>query len=132
MSRFALFCLLLLCCASVHADSGKHLFILSGQSNMGGLKPDESFTPTVEEAFGKENVVVVYAAWGGQPIRRWYKNWKPAQGEAPDKLGDLYDQLMEKVSAATKDQVFASTTFIWMQGERDAREQHGNVYEASL
>ena len=37
----------------------KHLFILSGQSNMAGLNPNISFTPTVEEAFGKENVTVV-------------------------------------------------------------------------
>ena len=35
---------------------GKHLFILSGQSNMLGLKPEESFTPTIEAQFGKENV----------------------------------------------------------------------------
>lgn len=133
MLRLASCCLLaVLCGSAVWADSGKHLFILSGQSNMGGLKPDESFTPAVEKAFGKDNVVVVYAAWGGQPIRRWYKNWKPEKGDAPDKLGDLYDQLMEKVEGATKDHEFASATFIWMQGERDAREQHGNVYEASL
>ena len=27
----------------------KHLFILSGQSNMVGLKPEESFTPIIEK-----------------------------------------------------------------------------------
>ena len=64
------------------AAEGKHLFILSGQSNMGGLKPEESFIPTVEKEFGKENVIVVKDALGGQPIRRWYKKWKSAKGEA--------------------------------------------------
>lgn len=41
--------------SSVMAE-GKHLFILSGQSNMQGHRPDEAFTPTVEKALGKENV----------------------------------------------------------------------------
>ena len=69
--------------ATGHAGEGKHLFILSGQSNMAGLNPAISFTPTVEAAFGKENVIVVKSAQGGQPIRRWHKGWKSAAGEAP-------------------------------------------------
>ena len=64
------------------ADDGKHLFILSGQSNMAGLKPEESFIPTVEKEFGKDKVIVVKDAHGGQPIRRWHKQWKSAKGEA--------------------------------------------------
>jgi len=52
------------------ADDGVHLFILSGQSNMAGLNPALSFTPTVEEKFGAENTLVVKDALGGQPIRR--------------------------------------------------------------
>ena len=36
-----------------------HLFILSGQSNMAGLNPDLSFTPRVEQHFGKDRVIVV-------------------------------------------------------------------------
>ena len=47
-----------------HAEEGKHLFILSGQSNMAGLKPEESFIPTVEKKFGKENVIVIKDAQG--------------------------------------------------------------------
>jgi hypothetical protein len=116
----------------LHAGEGKHLFILSGQSNMAGLKPQASFTPTVEKEFGKENVIIVFDAQGGQPIRRWYKRWKPEGGEMPEGNGDLYDRLMGKVAAAKKDQEIASVTFLWMQGERDAKEAHGNVYEASL
>ena len=76
------------------AADGKHLFILSGQSNMAGLKPDESFIPTVEKEFGKENVIVVKDAHGGQPIRRWHKKWKSAKGEAFKGAGDLYDRLI--------------------------------------
>jgi hypothetical protein len=113
-------------------QQAKHLFILSGQSNMAGLRPSESFIPTLENEFGKGNVIVVKDAMGAQPIRRWYKNWKPAEGNTPLAQPDLYDSLMKKVSAATVGQPLASVTFIWMQGERDAREQLGNVYERSL
>ncbi|MEM6820913.1 MAG: sialate O-acetylesterase [Verrucomicrobiota bacterium] len=109
-----------------------HLFILSGQSNMARLDPNLSFSPTVENAFGKANVVIVKDAKGGEPIRRWYKNWKPAQGNAPKALGDLYDRLMKKAIPAIEGKNVTTVTFIWMQGERDAREQHGSVYADSL
>ncbi len=114
------------------AQDTKHLFILSGQSNMVGLKPEESFLPTIETAFGKNNVIIVKDALGSQPIRRWYKNWKPLQGDTPVAQPDLYDSLMKKVNAAIEGQHIETVTFVWMQGERDAREQLGNVYERSL
>ena len=109
-----------------------HLFILSGQSNMAGLRPDESFIPDVEEAFGKDHVIVVKDALGGQPIRRWYKKWEAADGSRPESTGDLYDRLMENVQAATVGKEIQTVTFIWMQGERDAKEEHGEVYKKSL
>ena len=115
-----------------HAEQAKHLFILSGQSNMAGLQPRQSFTPAVEKAFGKENVIVVHDAEGGQPIRRWHKDWKPDGGDVPKGNGDLYDRLMKKVGAATEGQEIASVTFLWMQGENDARISQGAVYGASL
>lgn len=110
----------------------KHLFILSGQSNMQGLRLEESFTPTIESAFGPENIIIVKDALGGQPIRRWYKKWKPATGDLPKDQPDLYDSLMNKVFAAIEGEEIESITFIWMQGERDAREKLGEVYEKSL
>ena len=120
------------CSTITEGGEGKHLFILSGQSNMAGLDPDASFTPAVSAAFGKDRVIVVKDAQGGQPIRRWYKNWKPAAGPGPAATGDLYDRLMTNVKAATKGERIETVTFIWMQGERDARERHGEVYGASL
>ena len=113
-------------------QEGKHLFILSGQSNMAGLRPQESFTPTIEAEFGKENVIVVKDALGGQPIRRWFNNWKPLEGDELKAQPDLYDTLMTKVYAAIENERIATVTFIWMQGERDAREKLGEVYEKSL
>ena len=118
-------------------DGGKHLFILSGQSNMQGLKPEESFIPTIVQQYGKGKSIVVFDAQGGQPIRRWYKQWTPGPKLAAPKgkqvvLGDLYERLMSKVRSAIKDQKIASVTFLWMQGERDAREQFADVYARSL
>lgn len=118
--------------AADKADQGKHLFILSGQSNMAGMNPKVSFAPTVAAEFGKENVIVVKSAQGGQPIRKWYKKWTDANGKPSKSAGERYDILMKQVSLAIKGQTLKSVTFVWMQGERDARENHGKVYEASL
>lgn len=132
--RYVSIAALVLLCATLQAadEKGTHLFILSGQSNMARFTPDETFTPAVEKQFGKENVVVVKDAKGGQPIRRWYKDWKDAKGEAPKSTGDLYDVLMKKVKEAIEGKTLRSVTFIWMQGERDAKEKHGEVYADSL
>lgn len=112
-----------------------HLFILSGQSNMAGLDPNISFVPAVEKAFGKANVLVVKDAVGGQPIRRWHKAYRYPDGrEITDrsKIGDLYDRLLTKVKAAAGNRTFDTVTFVWMQGERDAREKLADVYAASF
>jgi len=112
-------------------DSSKHLFILSGQSNMARLDPDETFTPTLNEAFGSQNVVVVKVAQGGQPIQRWYKGWsyRTFKNVTP---GDLYEQLIEKVKEQTEKHHFETVTFLWMQGERDAREDFAVHYEEAF
>jgi hypothetical protein len=117
---------------SLHSAQGKHLFILSGQSNMQGHRPQEAFTPVVEKALGKGNVIVVQDALGGQPIQRWWKQWKSPKGKKPAQTGDLYDRLMGKVNPAIKGQALKSVTFIWMQGERDAKQLWGPVYAVSL
>ena len=116
----------------ISCHSGKHLFILSGQSNMNQLNPEESFTPAVENAFGKDNVIVVKYTMGGQPIRRWYKDWKSLEGDEPKAQPDLYDSLMNRVNTAIEKEKIATVIFIWMQGERDATEGFGEVYEKSL
>ncbi len=114
------------------AKKGSHLFILSGQSNMAGLDPDLSFTPAVATKFGAENVIVVKDAQGGQPIRRWYKGWELRADDDPNQIGDLYDQLMEKVKSAIDGKTIQSVTFLWMQGEREARESLADRYNESF
>ncbi len=117
---------------SCNSNPGKHLFILSGQSNMVGLLPEESFTPALEAHFGRDKVIIVKDAHGGQPIRRWYKDWKPLQGNGPKAQPDLYDSLWIKIHTSIQKENITTATFIWMQGERDAREELGDVYEKSL
>ena len=126
--KVLLFFLLLTSCG----DPGKHLFILSGQSNMDGLMPEESFIPAVEAEFGRENVIVVKKAFDGQPIRRWHKAWTSPNQDTIQWQPDLYDSMMVRVYAAIGTQKLKSVTFVWMQGERDAREGLGNSYERSL
>ena len=113
-------------------SAGRHLFILSGQSNMFRLNPATTFIPTVAGALGKENIIVVKDALGGQPIRRWYKAWKPEGGEVSPDNGDLYDRLLAAVRKETDRIELQSITFVWMQGEKDARQGQGSVYAASL
>ena len=111
---------------------GKHLFVLSGQSNMKLLLPNESFTPKIEAEFGKEHVIIVKDAQGSKPIRNWYKAWKSPVGSEPKADPFMYEALMTKVNAAIKDEKIATVTFVWMQGERDAKRKFAAVYEESL
>ena len=121
-----------LCQLAEGDDHAKHLFILSGQSNMQGHRPDEAFTPTIEKALGKEKVMVIQDALGGQPIHRWWKQWKDPQGKKAVQTGDLYDRLMGKVRPAIQGEKLASIHFVWMQGERDAKMGWGKLYEEAL
>ena len=110
----------------------KHLFILSGQSNMQLLAPEESFVPILEKEFGNGNVLVAKYAIGTQSIRKWYKNWKSPIGKQVQAEPILYDSLMKRVHPLVQKKRIATVTFVWMQGERDARMKRGEVYEQSL
>jgi len=112
-----------------------HLFILSGQSNMEGLHPDESFTPSVKKAFSGDEIIVVKDALGGQSISHWYAKWKTLQGQevkTTGYFGYLYYSLMDKVKKAINGETPSTITFIWMQGEADAADALGKGYAANL
>lgn len=117
---------------SCKTTGGKHLFILSGQSNMVRLNPNITFLPELEKQFGSENIIIVKDAMGSQSIRRWFKKWESPTGQIPKIRGDLYDTLLIKVKDSIKNKKIKSVTFIWMQGERDARMKFAPVYESSL
>jgi hypothetical protein len=123
-----------ICMISAQDSEGKeiHLFILSGQSNMAGLDPKISFEPAVKKAFSDDEVIVVKYALGGRPIHRWYKKWYQEEGEPPKATGDIYDRLMTKINEAVAGKNPSTITFVWMQGERDAREKYGEFYPFRL
>ncbi len=112
--------------------SGKHLFILSGQSNMTGNLV-QGFTEKVEGAFGKDHVTIAMSMKSGRGLRFWcadYRyadNRKPGEQEKTDN-GSLYPPLIDAVKAAAGGETFATVTFIWMQGESDAGKGYADVY----
>lgn len=114
------------------AGGAVHLFLLSGQSNMANLDPARVFTPNIQKHFGAENVLIVKVAQKGQPIRRWFKNWKATGDQNPAETGDLYEKLMEQTKTALNGRPIKSVTLIWMQGERDAKERLSAHYEEAF
>ena len=102
---------------------------------MRGLKPEQSFIPAVQKAFGGNQCIVVHNGWSGARIQQWYKQWKDSTGalpKNPELTGALYDKMMIKVNAAIKGKKLDSVTFVWMQGEADAKPSLSEVYKASF
>jgi len=133
MKPLVLTVLLSLSCLRVTAaDVGKHLFLLSGQSNMKRFQHKQFFTPAVQAAYGADNVIVIKNAQGGQPISKWYKAWTSGKGEKPEKTGQLYDSLIKNIKEKTAGTKIKSVTFIWMQGEADAKADNVDVYAKSF
>ena len=102
------------------------LFVLSGQSNMSHLNPDDAFTPTVKAAYPHDEVIVVRYAGSGTPISQWWKDTKTGQG------GGLYDVLMAQVKKALSGKTPDTVAFVWMQGERDAKGGMSGSYSNAL
>ena len=96
------------------------------------MKADRVFIPELEKHFGAENVVVVKVAQKGQPIRRWYKKWDITDDQNPAEIGDLYKRLMNETQTAMRGKSIKSVTFIWMQGEHDAKELFSDHYEEAF
>jgi hypothetical protein len=113
-------------------ESGKHLFILSGQSNMARFKPALWFTPGISDALGADNVIVSFHAQGGQPISKWYKEWKSGKGETDPGAGKIYDAMLDATKAKMEGEKIRTVTFVWMQGEADSKAKNSDVYLASL
>ncbi len=133
MKSLVLTVLLSLSCLSVTAaDEDKHLFLLSGQSNMSRFQHKQFFIPAVQAAYGADKVIIIKNAQGGQPISKWYKAWASNKGEKPKETGQLYDSLIENIKEKTAGTKIKSVTFIWMQGEADVKAGNVDVYAKSF
>jgi len=129
------------------STAAKHLFILSGQSNMGPAGLKDAFTESVEKNYGKENVVVARYFRNSQPIRQWVRDYKfPAdekltEVEAEKRTkslerypnGGFYDgQMLTTLKKTMEKFQPTSVTLIWMQGEEDANgtsETYADAFE---
>jgi hypothetical protein len=123
--------------AASAAGKPVHLFILSGQSNMAGMKPEAGFVPEAKKLFADGEVVYIKVARGGQPIRYWVAEWN----EIAKKHGlkstitdtKYYKPILSQYrNLLAKHGRFASVTFCWMQGERDAKERLSAAYPDAM
>lgn len=117
-------------------EKSRHLFILSGQSNMtAGL--ETGFTEVVTKALGKEQVTIVRSMKSGRGIRFWVENYglpegQEVQGKPTGGNGEEYPKLLQAAKDAGDARVFKTVTFIWMQGESDAGRDLAAAYEKSF
>lgn len=130
--------------ATLNADEKPvHLFILSGQSNMAGMNPKLGLEPEAEKLFPDADVVYFKVASGGKPIRLWVSQWNEIADKhnlktkiTASEKGDgtvYYQPILEQYEAMLKKHSkFASVTFCWMQGERDAREKLSPAYSDAM
>jgi lysophospholipase L1-like esterase len=122
------------------AEKPAHLFILSGQSNMAGMKPEAGFLPEAKALFPDAEVAFIKVAKGGRPIRDWVAEWndiakkhgidtaKHQQNGVP-----FYQAILEQmIKLREKHPNPASITFCWMQGEHEARHKLDAAYADAL
>ena len=109
-------------------DDKLHLFVLSGQSNMVALDPEEIFIPTVKAAFPDDEIVVAKFARDGRTIESWVTLKEGGEPRAEALLKAVVDEINKQLGNRTPHTI----TFVWMQGERDAQWGLGDKYAASL
>ena len=126
-------------CSNLAADEKPtHLFILSGQSNMQGLKPQNSFLPEAAKLLPDAKIAHIKVSRGGQPIRLWVTEWDEiSQSAGLTQLNPkgpvYYKQIQAELKKLNHEKTqFASVSFCWMQGERDAKSGMEPAYEAAL
>ena len=117
-------------CDGLNDDVPLHVFMLTGQSNMSGIDPADTFTPRLEEVLPSETIEVVHYAIGSRSIGYWDLQW-PYPGEIMTTPGSMYEVLITRVLREVERDL-TSVTLIWMQGESDASLGHANVYEESF
>ena len=126
-------------CIAVETNAGgKHLFILSGQSNMTG-NLEQGFRQKVEAKYGAGNVTIVRSMKSGRGIRFWVSDYGLPEGATPttkdgkpSSNGEEYPKLLAAAKAAGDTAAFKSVTFVWMQGESDAMSGRADLYAPSF
>lgn len=123
---------------SSFANAGdRHLIILSGQSNMAGLRESTSVLPELKKLLPEADIQHVKFAKGGQPIRKWVKNFdeiakKNKLSQQFKDPGAFYDAVLKQAHANIAKGKPKTITFMWMQGERDGKTGLAAAYEESM
>ena len=144
MNKVIVLIVLLAASSGFAEDKPVHLFILSGQSNMQGMDPENGFLPEANKLFKGDKVVYIKVAKGGQPICRWLEEWTTiAQKKGLDAKHrrrihrdgkvEFYQPILAQYQEMLKKHPkLTSVTFCWMQGERDANGGAHAPYKDAL
>jgi len=112
--------LLILMMAIATSAQDKHLFLLSGQSNMGNLDPATSFKPIIRAAFPNDDVYFTKFAKGGNSIRNWIDEDETGSLKTHRHFITLNKLAKEELTKNdVKKSELTTVTFLWMQGEAD-------------
>jgi len=109
---------------------------------MARMKPETDFLPEAKALLPGAEVLHVKAAFSGKPIRNWLAEWdaladakgldaKAIRAEDKVKGSPYYDRIMDAVKPLLARKP-ASISFLWMQGESDAKRGTEGVYEEAL
>ena len=100
------------------------------------MKPEKAFLPELKKLLPDDDIQHVKFAKGGQPIRKWVKNFDEISAKSqlsPRKdAGAFYDQTLKVARTSITANKPKTITFLWMQGERDAKEKLSAAYEESM
>lgn len=103
---------------------------------MAGLKPEKAFLPELKKLLPNDDIQHVKFAKGGQPIRKWVKTFDEIAAKsklsAKKDPGAFYDETLKAARASIAAKKPKTITFLWMQGERDAKEKLSAAYEESM
>jgi hypothetical protein len=103
-----------------------HLFILSGQSNMGPKQAASGFENAIQLRFPDDEITVVHGAKGGMPISTWGEGgfmWGP----------NTFRRALTNTFEENAGRNYDTVTFVWMQGEADTKtDEQTEAYEAKL
>ena len=117
-------------------ESDRHLFILSGQSNMTSAL-EGGFRDVMHRELGEARVVIVRQNKPGRGIRFWVEDYAlpaghPLHGKLAAGNGEEFPKLLAAARSAGDAKAFASVTFVWMQGESDANRDLAVAYAESF
>lgn len=117
-------------------ESDRHLFILSGQSNMTSALED-GFRDVMHRELGEARVAIVRQNKPGRGIRFWVEDYAlpaghPLHGKLAAGNGEEFPKLLAAARSAGDPKAFATVTFVWMQGESDANRNLSPAYAESF